>query len=66
LRTKTIEVGNKVDGANEYYLTCSESSFLMTWPVGSVLPFELDVKAQWFDPAPPEPPKGEPPKDGGR
>ncbi|HEU4417453.1 MAG TPA: DUF4340 domain-containing protein [Planctomycetota bacterium] len=48
-----LEVGGKVDGKNEFYLRCSESAFLMTWPAGTVTPFELDVKAQLFDPVQP-------------
>ncbi|MEO6595511.1 MAG: DUF4340 domain-containing protein [Planctomycetota bacterium] len=52
-RVIKFAVGNKVDGKNEYYLTSSESQFLMTWPAGYVTAFEVDVKAAWFDPAPP-------------
>jgi hypothetical protein len=67
-RVIKLGVGNKLDNKNEYYLVCNESQFLMTWPAGTVMPFELDVKAQLFDPASPdpkpsEPPKNEPPKD---
>lgn len=64
-RVLKLAVGNQVDGKNEFYLTCSESPFLMTWPAGNVTPCEVDVKAQWFDPpAPktPEPSSGEAPK----
>jgi hypothetical protein len=61
-----LSVGSKVEGKNEFYLHCSESAFLMTWPAGTVTPFELDVKAQLFDPAQPaEGPKpGEDKKPG--
>ncbi|HEX6810921.1 MAG TPA: DUF4340 domain-containing protein [Planctomycetota bacterium] len=52
-REITLSVGNKLEGKNEYYLVSSESAFLMTWPAGTVTPFELDVKAQLFDPAQP-------------
>jgi hypothetical protein len=48
-----LSVGNKVEGKNEFYLACSESAFLLTWPAGTVTSFELDVKAQLFDPAQP-------------
>ena len=54
-------VGNKLEDKNEYYLTSSESPFLMTWPAGVVTPFELDVKAQLFDPPAPA---AEPSNDG--
>ncbi len=60
-RIVRLAVGAQVEGANEYYFTCSESSFLMTWPAGMVTPFELDVKAQLFDP--PAPPPEAPPDD---
>ena len=53
-RVLQLGIGNKVDGKNEYYLRCNESAFLMTWAAGNVVPFEVDVKAQWFDPAPPK------------
>ena len=52
-RTIKLAVGNRVEGKNEYYLTSNESAFLMTWPSGTVTPFELDVRAQLFDPAAP-------------
>jgi hypothetical protein len=53
-RDREIElgIGNKLDDKAEYYLTCSESSFLMTWPASSVVPFEIDGKTL-FDPAAP-------------
>jgi hypothetical protein len=53
-RDRKIElaVGNKLDDKAEYYLTCNESQFLMTWPAGSVVPFEVDAKTL-FDPAAP-------------
>ncbi len=53
-RVLRLAVGNKVDGKNEYYLTTSESPFLLTWPAGTVTPFELDVKSQLFDPPAPK------------
>jgi hypothetical protein len=53
-RVITLSIGNKVDDKNEHYLVCNESTFLMTWPSGTVVPFEVDVKAQWFDPPPPD------------
>jgi len=49
-----LAVGNRVEGKNEFYLTCSESTFLMTWSAGMVTPFELDVRTQLFDPLPPK------------
>lgn len=49
-----LAVGNRVEGKNEFYLTCNESQFLMTWSAGTVTPFELDVKSQLFDPLPPK------------
>lgn len=45
-----LAVGNQVPGSNEFYLTCSESDFLMTWSAGSVVAFELDVARRMFDP----------------
>lgn len=54
-RVLKLTIGNRVDDKNEYYLACNESPFLMTWPGGAVTPFELDVAAQLFDPAPPPP-----------
>jgi Domain of unknown function (DUF4340) len=62
-RVLKLAVGNKLDGKNEYYLTSNESVFLMTWPAGNAVPFEVDVKAQWFDPAPPA---SDPPPGGGK
>lgn len=61
-RVLKLEVGNKLDDKNEYYLICNESAFVMTWPAGMVTPFELDAKAQLFDPAAPPPPE-KPPED---
>lgn len=49
-----LAVGNRVEGKNEFYLTCTESDFLMTWSAGMVTPFELDVRTQLFDPLPPK------------
>lgn len=65
-RDRKIElaVGNKLDDKAEYYLTSNESSFLMTWPAGSVVPFEVDGKTL-FDPAAPiDPGKPAEPKPG--
>lgn len=73
-RVVDFAIGNKLDDKNEYYLTSNESQFLMTVPAGNVVPFELDVKEQMFDPAPGggekpgddkggEPKPGEKPKD---
>lgn len=45
-----IEVGGRVAGRNEFYLTCTKQPFLMTWPSASVLPFELDCTQRLFDP----------------
>ncbi len=56
-RTIQLAVGNKLDDKNEYYLTCNDGAFLMTWPAGTVAQFELDVKAQLFDPPAPAPTK---------
>lgn len=76
-RVLKFEVGNKLDDKNEYYVVCNESTFVMTWAAGFVTPFELDVKAQLFDPAPPPPekppeeekkeePKQPPPEEAGK
>jgi hypothetical protein len=54
-RVLRLAVGGKVEGKNEYYLTSTESPFLMTWPAGTVTPFELDARAQLFDPPAPKP-----------
>jgi hypothetical protein len=54
-RVVKIAVGAKVDGKEELYLTSSESPFLMTWPAGMAAAFELDLKAQLFDPPAPQP-----------
>ena len=56
-RTIKLSVGNKVDDKNEFYLLCNEVPFLLTWAAGTVASFELDVKAQLFDPAAPDAPK---------
>ncbi|MFY9342427.1 MAG: DUF4340 domain-containing protein [Planctomycetota bacterium] len=53
-RVINLGVGGKVEGKNENYLLCNESQFLLTWPAGTVTPFEVDVKAQWFDPVSPD------------
>ena len=50
LRSVTLEIGNKIDGKNEYYLSCSMSQFLMTWPASLVAQFERDPR-EFFDPA---------------
>ena len=63
-RVLKLEVGNKLDDKNEYYLVTNESTFVMTWPAGMVTPFEVDVKSQMFDPVAPPPEKTEPAKDG--
>ncbi len=65
-RSARLEVGNKVDGKNEYYLTCSESQFLMTWPMSLVAPLERDPKEFFDPPAPKEeaPKEGAPKEDG--
>lgn len=67
-RTVKFGVGNKVDGKAEYWMTCSENQFLMTWPLGVVTPFEANPADQWFDPpAPSNPEPGkEPGKDDGK
>ncbi|MBL8729915.1 MAG: DUF4340 domain-containing protein [Planctomycetes bacterium] len=65
-RVLRLAVGNKVDGKNEYYLTSSEVPFLMTWPAGTVTPFELDARAQLFDPPAPPADDGSPPADGNK
>ena len=54
-RKLELGIGNRVDDKAEYYLTCNESAFLMTWPAGNVVPFEADGKAL-FDPAAPTDP----------
>lgn len=51
-RVVDFAIGNKLDDKNEYYLTCSETQFLMSIPAGNVVPFELDVRDKMFDPAP--------------
>lgn len=62
-KSVTMQVGAKVDGKNEYYLTCSESPFLLTWPASLLAPLERDPR-EYFDPA--EPPKdAAQPSDGG-
>ena len=61
-RTLQLSVGSRLDGKNEFYLLTNESPFLMTWAAGNVVPFEVDVKAQWFDP--PAPPPDPNPRDG--
>jgi len=46
-----IAVGKKVEGRNEYYVTCSlVPSFIMTWSSSLVTQFELDVAQRLFDP----------------
>ena len=47
-----LQVGGRVDGRNEHYLTCNESEFLLTWPASLVAQFELDVAQRLFDPKP--------------
>ena len=49
-REVLIEIGKRVEGRNEYYITCSLAPFVMTWNPSMVLPFELDVAARLFDP----------------
>ncbi|MCA8967389.1 MAG: DUF4340 domain-containing protein [Planctomycetes bacterium] len=49
-REVTLEIGNKLDGKNEYYLSCSLSQFLMTWPASLIAPLERDPR-EFFDPA---------------
>ena len=56
-RTFKLEIGNKPDGKNEYYLTCSENAFLMTWAAGMVTPLEVNPAEAWFDPAAPKAPE---------
>lgn len=66
-RQLKLAVGNQLEGKNEYYLLCNESAFVMTWPAGTVTPFEVDVKAQLFDPpSPDQQPPGGDKKDGGK
>ncbi|MBL8733731.1 MAG: DUF4340 domain-containing protein [Planctomycetes bacterium] len=48
-----LTIGNKVPDKNENYVASSTSAFLMTWAASMTTPFEVDVKAQWFDPASP-------------
>lgn len=65
-----LQIGAKVDGKNEYYLICSESPFLLTWPASLLAPLERDPR-QYFDPAvPPKdvvvPNDGGVPKETGR
>ncbi|MCC7064343.1 MAG: DUF4340 domain-containing protein [Planctomycetes bacterium] len=69
-KTAKFEVGNKLDGKNEYYLLSSEVAFLMTWPAALVTSFELNPAEAWFDPAAPkeapkapDAPKDDAPKD---
>jgi hypothetical protein len=68
-RELRLVVGNQVEGKNEHYLTTTDPQFpfVMTWPAGTVTPFEVDPKVQLFDPAPPDQPqdqgKGEKDKD---
>jgi hypothetical protein len=45
-----IAVGSKIDGRNDYYMTCSLQPFIMAWSSSMVTPFELDVAARLFDP----------------
>ena len=49
-RAKLYAVGNKVEGRNEYYMTCSLVPFVMTWPSSLVMQFNLDVAQRLFDP----------------
>lgn len=65
-RLLRLAVGNQLEGKNEYYLTTNESAFLMTWPSGFVVPFELDVQAVLFDPLPPDTRDGDGPGGDGR
>lgn len=51
-RRITLQVGDKVEGKNEYYLLCSEAQFLMTWPASLVAPLERDPR-ELFDPVAP-------------
>jgi hypothetical protein len=62
-RVLTIKVGNKLADKNEYYVTCNESQFVMTWAAGMVTPFEIDMKATLFDPVSPDQKPGDAPKD---
>lgn len=48
-----LTIGNKVPDKNENYLASTTSAFLMTWAASMTTPFEVDVKAQWFDPVSP-------------
>jgi len=63
-RVLQLAIGNQLDGKNEFYLTCNESPFLMTWPAGMVMPLEIDVAATIFDPRAPEGPGAGERKDG--
>ena len=64
VRDVKLSVGNQLEGKNEFYLQCTEQpQFVMTWPAGAVTPFELDVKAQCFDPAAPAPGTGDKPAE---
>ncbi|MCB9878376.1 MAG: DUF4340 domain-containing protein [Planctomycetes bacterium] len=49
-RAIELAVGERVPDGNEFYLTCSESQFLMTWPASTAVAFELDVERRLFDP----------------
>lgn len=51
-RQLELQVGARVEGRNEHYLTCSDSEFLLTWPASLVAQFELDVAQRLFDPKP--------------
>ncbi len=51
-RELQLQVGGRVPGRNEHYLTCSESEFLMTWPASMITRFELDIAQRLFDPKP--------------
>tara|TARA_R110002072_G_scaffold228234_9_gene385264 strand:+ start:35405 stop:36520 length:1116 start_codon:yes stop_codon:yes gene_type:complete len=45
-----IQIGNRVEGRNHYYMTCSLAPFIMTWSSSMVTNFELDVPLRMFDP----------------
>ncbi|MGC6489442.1 MAG: DUF4340 domain-containing protein [Planctomycetota bacterium] len=47
-----LQIGGRVEGRNEHYLTCTGSDFLLTWPASLVAQFELDVAQRLFDPKP--------------
>ncbi|MBM4063591.1 MAG: DUF4340 domain-containing protein [Planctomycetes bacterium] len=53
-KSAKFSVGSKIEEKNEVYLTCSESSFLMTWPAPMATQFETSPAESWFDPAPPK------------